>query len=100
MQKCIRSEMISMSYYITVFKKEIEGVEFELRTAQYVQLSKLLINGEPVFVQDVDIAEIIRAINNYDTLYFIRDEFKGIWGEEQIIELINEWIGFVDGAKQ
>ena len=78
---------------IRLLQDEIDGVEFEVIIAPNVKVCKLLINGEDLFISDVDLAQVIRAIINSDDLYEVRDAIKGIWRDETAIMMLNYWIG-------
>lgn len=77
---------------IRLLQDEIDGVEFEVIIAPNVKVCKLLINGEDLFISDVDLAQVIRAIINSDDLYEVRDAIKGIWRDETAIMMLNYWI--------
>jgi len=78
-----------------LIQDEIDGVEFEVTIAPNVKVCKLYIDGVDVFVSDVDLAQVIRAIINSDDLYEVRDAVKGVWRDEVIIAILNDYIGGV-----
>ena len=78
-----------------LIQDEIDGVEFEVTIAPNVKVCKLYIDGVDVFVSDVDLAQVIRAIIHSDDLYEVRDAVKGVWRDEVIIAILNDYIGGV-----
>lgn len=73
---------------ISLFKDEMDGVEFEVIIAPNCKVSNLLINGEDWFISDVDLAQVIRAVANSEDIYEFRDAIKGVWREEKLLKLL------------
>ena len=73
----------------------IDEVEFQVIIAPNVKVCKLYIDGVDVFVSDVDLAQVIRAIINSDDLYEVRDAVEGVWRDDVIIAILNNYIGGV-----
>lgn len=80
----------------SILKDEIDGVEFQVTIAPNVKVCKLYIDGDDVFVSDVDLAQVIRAIINSDDLYDVREAMQGIWRDDVVTSILNSYIGGVD----
>lgn len=74
---------------IRLLTKIINGVEFEVDTAVDFEVSALRINGDAFFVQDVDLAQILRAVHSSDDLHDLKNGVKGVWREKELQSLIN-----------
>ena len=77
---------------IVLIEKTIENVKFELKMNTNAHkrsiggLPCLFINGEPHLVYDVDLADVIRAINNSQNLIYVKKGVKDLWCGDAIIE--------------
>lgn len=92
--KCIQSmtvihlEMISM---ILVESKKINDVEFDVEIALNQKVCILRWNGNPFFFEDVDLAQVIRAVKNSSDVAEVADGLKGIWREDKILPILKSF---------
>ena len=82
--------VISMIYEQELCEKKIQGIEFKFTLCLYLKVSKLEIDGNPVYVQDVDIAQIVRAIMTSSTVLEVAKGVTNTWTEEDIKATISE----------
>ena len=83
-------KVISMIYEQELCEKKIQGIEFKFTLCLYLKVSKLEIDGNPVYVQDVDIAQIVRAIMTSSTVLEVAKGVTNTWTEEDIKATISE----------
>lgn len=86
-----------MNKPITLIKKEIETVEFELvlnptaPKGSIGSLPCLYINGEPHIIYDVDVIDVIRTIATANNMIYVKKGVAGNWCEEQIKETCTKY---------
>ena len=71
-------------------ENEIQGIEFKLTLLLFIKVSKLEINGESVLIQDVDIAQTVRAIMTSHSVLSFASEITGVWNDDEIKQIISE----------
>lgn len=76
----------------TLIKREIDDLEFEVVINTEHKYWKLVINGNDWFMQDVDLAQVIRAVAQSDDLYDFLDAINGVWYDEKIFRFINAMV--------
>lgn len=76
----------------TLIKREIDDLEFEVVINTEQKYWKLVINGNDWFMQDVDLAQVIRAVAQSDDLHDFLDAINGVWYDEKIIRFINAMV--------
>lgn len=74
-----------------ILNRKIGEVEFDVEIALNTKLCILHWNGNPVFFEDVDLAQVIRAVKNSADFQDLSENIKGIWREEQILPVIKSF---------
>lgn len=77
---------------VKLCESEIQGIPFSvwISCANNLKVSKVEINGDSAFVQDVDLAQIIRAVMTSETVLDFEMGIKGVWTEDQIKGVLKE----------
>ena len=72
---------------------KIQGFDFDLSIAlsESHKFSKLEINGDPVFIEDVDVAQYIRAVLMSETVLDFELAIRDTWTEEQVKGVLNKY---------
>lgn len=78
---------------ISIIKKTIDGVDLEVDVCGFADISECSIDGIRWYIQDVDLAQVIRGIASSETLYEFRDAVEGIWGDEEFQKYLTMVIG-------
>lgn len=79
-----------MIYEQVLCENKIQGIEFKLTLCLYLKVSKLEIDGEPVWIQDVDIAQVVRAIMTNSTVIGFAKSVNDVWNEDDIKATVSE----------
>ena len=76
---------------ILVESKKINDVEFDVEIALNQKVCILRWNGNPFFFEDVDLAQVIRAVQNSTEVAEVADNLKGIWREDKILPILKSF---------
>ena len=78
-----------MKMMLSLIKNEIDGIDFEVVINTEHKYWKLIINGQDWFMQDVDLAQVIRAVAQSNNIYEFLDAIEGVWYDEKLSRFIN-----------
>lgn len=67
------------------------NVDFSVEIALNAKICILHINEYATFFEDVDLAQVIRAVENSTEIADVAENIKGIWREERILPLIKSF---------
>lgn len=87
-----------MIYEQVLCEKKIQDIEFKLTLCLYLKISKLEINEEEVWIQDVDVAQIIRAIMTSTTVYEFKKGIDNVWNEFDITDVLASVVCEIQGV--
>lgn len=71
--------------------KKFDNVEFDVEIALNQKVCILRWNGNPFFFEDVDLAQVIRAVKNSSDVAEVADGLKGIWREDEILPILKSF---------
>ena len=79
----------------TLIEEEIDGITIKVVINTEHKYWRLMMGDISFILQDVDLAQVIRAVATSDDLYSFRLAVEGIWYDEKLIRAINCVIGGV-----
>ena len=76
---------------MNLITRKLKDVEFDVEISLNNRVCILYWNGNPFFFEDVDLAQVIRAVKNSADFGDMANNLKGIWGEKLIIPIIKSF---------
>ena len=74
-----------------LISKNIQGVDFSVEIALNSNVCILLYDGDNFFFEDVDLAQMVRAVQNSATIEDMIENTKGIWREEKLLPVLKSY---------
>lgn len=78
---------------IVLIEKTIEDVQFRVVMNTEMHYFKLYVDSGIFFIQDIDLAQIIRAVEKSETIYDFRLEIRNVIGEEILLHILRGVVG-------